>query len=158
MLILTLRKSSWRILKFLISSTPMLVGYALCGVALFSPYSIFVSSNQLCPNLNIFQFLDLDTTIVTLFALLNGDVVHSGFNNLAQDPHTFFLSRAYMYTFVVLFITAVRNVFIFIIQDGYHLAKVVCMHFFGFFFFFCYLWPCGLFGLMGIIRSRIPNN
>lgn len=63
--------------------------------------------------------------MVTLFALINGDVVHSGFEDLAKDQTLFMLSRIYMYTFVILFITAVRNVFLFIIQDGYHLAKAV---------------------------------
>lgn len=35
------------------------------------------------------------------------------------------VSRIYLYTFALLTITAVLNIFIYIIEDAYHLAKVV---------------------------------
>eukprot|EP01126_Amoeba_proteus_P007487 TRINITY_DN12699_c0_g1_i6.p1 TRINITY_DN12699_c0_g1~~TRINITY_DN12699_c0_g1_i6.p1 ORF type:complete len:723 (-),score=193.66 TRINITY_DN12699_c0_g1_i6:206-2167(-) len=110
-LILTLRHSFWKVCKFTFSCAPIFFGYAFCGVSLFSPYSD--------------SFVDLDSTTVTLFALLNGDDIHATFSDLAKRYPLLLFSRIYLYTFVLLFITAVLNVFIFIIEDGYHLAKVL---------------------------------
>jgi len=110
-LILTLRTSFNKIIKFFISTLPTFLGYILCGVVLFSPYSD--------------KFADMDSTAVTLFALLNGDDIHNTFLHLEDVYPYLFFSRLYLFTFVLLFITAVLNVFIFIIEDSYHLAKVL---------------------------------
>eukprot|EP01126_Amoeba_proteus_P042063 TRINITY_DN4558_c0_g1_i9.p1 TRINITY_DN4558_c0_g1~~TRINITY_DN4558_c0_g1_i9.p1 ORF type:complete len:221 (-),score=41.17 TRINITY_DN4558_c0_g1_i9:248-910(-) len=73
------------------------------------------------------MFLDLDDTVVTLFAFMNGDGLHAAFKALGSQSSMLPLARIYMYTFVLLFITVVRNVFIFIMQDGYHLGKVLSL-------------------------------
>lgn len=59
--------------------------------------------------------------MVSLFALLNGDDIHAIFLDLEHNYPWVIVTRAYLYTFILLFITAVLNVFIFIIEDGYHL-------------------------------------
>lgn len=110
-LILTLRTSFKKIIKYFISTMPSFFGFLLCGVVIFSPYSD--------------NFQDMDTTAATLFALINGDDVHATFNNL-NDVYPFApFARFYLYAFILLFITAVLNLFIFIIEDAYHLAKVL---------------------------------
>jgi len=66
---------------------------------------------------------------VSLFALLNGDDVHATFDDLeAQYPYTLF-AQLYLFTFVIFFITAILNIFIFIIEDSYHAAKDVCSYY-----------------------------
>jgi hypothetical protein len=60
---------------------------------------------------------------VTLFALLNGDSILTIFDDLAAKYPYPLLTRVYLFVFVVLFITAILNTFIFIIEDAYHSAK-----------------------------------
>ena len=84
------------------------------------------------------QFSSLDQAAVNLFALLNGDEIADTFNDvyacqvcallfiifvahgvcLSVCPQPF-LSRIYLYSFVVLFIYAVLNIFIAIIEDSF---------------------------------------
>ena len=73
--------------------------------------------------------MDFDSTMVSLFALLNGDDIHATFNDVKGHSYPLpFVSRLYLYTFVTFFITSVLNVFIFIIEDAYHTAKQVLSH------------------------------
>jgi hypothetical protein len=110
-LILTLKKGTPRVLRFVIGIMPIFVGYALFGVALFSPYSD--------------HFASMDDASVTLFSLLNGDDIHSVFEDLAS----FFpiVSRIYLYTFISLFIYAVLNIFIAIVEDAFFASKAFSM-------------------------------
>lgn len=57
--------------------------------------------------------------MVTLFALLNGDDIHSVFDDLRHNYAWIWITRLYLFTFILLFITAVLNVFIFMVEDGY---------------------------------------
>ena len=76
----------------------------------------------------IFQFLNLENTGITLFALLNGDDIHATFNQLQENYPYPIIAEFYLYSFIMLFITAVLNIFIFIIEDAYHLSKAVNFH------------------------------
>lgn len=108
-LILTLRISGLRIARFIISAFPIFFGYMLMGVVLFSPYSN--------------RFEDLNNTAITLFALLNGDDIRSAFEQLNDNYPYRIVPTIYLYSFIALFITAILNIFIFIIEDSYHAAK-----------------------------------
>eukprot|EP01130_Rhizamoeba_saxonica_P016166 TRINITY_DN7417_c0_g1_i3.p1 TRINITY_DN7417_c0_g1~~TRINITY_DN7417_c0_g1_i3.p1 ORF type:complete len:493 (+),score=59.90 TRINITY_DN7417_c0_g1_i3:36-1481(+) len=111
-LILTLKLSGVRVLRFIVSVMPLFIGYTLAGAVSFSPYSE--------------NFLNFDETGVTLFSLLNGDDIHATFSDLNNYPYPLF-GRLYLYTFISLFITVVLNIFIFIIETAYDLAKAVSL-------------------------------
>jgi hypothetical protein len=107
----TLRNASGHIISYLISVTPIYWGYAIFGVLNFGPYS--------------WKFATLDDASVTLFALLTGDDIHQTFKDIVDASYPVpWVSRVYIYTFVIIFITTVLNVCIFIIEDAYVLAKV----------------------------------
>jgi len=106
-LFLTLKMSAPRIIRFVIGVSPIIVGFAMFGVAFFSTYSEL--------------FRDLGSAFVTLFALLNGDVIHDVFMDIY--PAGALISRLYLYIFISLFIYAVLNIFIAIIEDGYFAAR-----------------------------------
>jgi len=110
-LVLTLKSSFIRVIRFIISCAPLFLGYLFCGMVTFSPYSD--------------NFLDVGSAAATMFALINGDEIHDTFKELTQNYTYPLVARIYLYTFIMLFITAVWNIFIFIIEDAYHLAKAV---------------------------------
>eukprot|EP01125_Pyxidicula_operculata_P020102 TRINITY_DN7350_c0_g1_i1.p1 TRINITY_DN7350_c0_g1~~TRINITY_DN7350_c0_g1_i1.p1 ORF type:complete len:743 (+),score=157.80 TRINITY_DN7350_c0_g1_i1:54-2282(+) len=111
-LIVALRYSSSKLLRYILSVLPLLFGFGLAGLTLFGPHSD--------------SFSDYGNTIVTLFALMNGDDMHGTFTQLEQSyPLGVILPRVFLFVFVILFMSAILNVFIFIIEDGFHLAKLV---------------------------------
>jgi len=106
-LILTLRISAPKVARFVFGAAPVFFGFAMFGVAMFSSYSEL--------------FKDLGAASVTLFALLNGDVIHDVFTALL--PAGPLISRGYLYLFISTFIYAVLNIFIAIVEDSYFTAK-----------------------------------
>jgi hypothetical protein len=66
----------------------------------------------------------LASTLLTLFSLINGDDIHNTVQLLTNAYPFPSIARFYILSFVMLFICSVLNVFIFIIEDGYHIAKV----------------------------------
>jgi len=58
-----------------------------------------------------------------LFSLLNGDAIQDNFEQL--HPSYPVVSRIYLYTFISLFIYAVLNIFIAIVEDAFFAAKAV---------------------------------
>jgi len=108
-LILTLKMSAPRVLRFCVGVSPIFVGFAMFGVSFFSTYSEL--------------FNDLGSAAVVLFALLNGDVIHDVFVDI--HPAGAFISRLYLYIFVSLFIYAVLNIFIAIVEDGFFAAREI---------------------------------
>ncbi|MES1916401.1 MAG: hypothetical protein MHM6MM_008223, partial [Cercozoa sp. M6MM] len=106
-LIMTLKLGTPRVGRFLLGVLPIFMGYAFFGVAYFSGYSHL--------------FADLDASSVTLFALLNGDVIHDVFDNVFPRAPT--VSRLYLYSFVILFIYAVLNIFIALVEDAFFASK-----------------------------------
>ena len=59
--------------------------------------------------------------MVTLFAVLNGDMVYDTFHDL--QIINIVIAQVYLYTFVMLFINVVQNVFITIVEDGFISVK-----------------------------------
>jgi hypothetical protein len=109
-LVMTLQVSFLRNLRFVISVFPLYMGFVVCGYVMFSPYSPY--------------FASIDTTTVTLFALINGDDTHAIFGNLRENYPYPRLSEAYLFAFDMLFITLVLNVFLYIIEDAYQASAV----------------------------------
>jgi hypothetical protein len=106
-LITTLRKSLPRVAKFLVGVMPVFLGYGLFGVSFFGMHSE--------------SFSDLDQASVTLFSLLNGDSIYDIFAEL--EAINAVVSRIYLYSFITLFIYAVLNVFIAIVEDAFFASK-----------------------------------
>eukprot|EP00698_Gefionella_okellyi_P009876 TRINITY_DN2533_c0_g1_i1.p1 TRINITY_DN2533_c0_g1~~TRINITY_DN2533_c0_g1_i1.p1 ORF type:complete len:603 (+),score=99.22 TRINITY_DN2533_c0_g1_i1:30-1811(+) len=99
----TLRTALPTVLRYLTNIAPLFFGYALFGVAFFGS----------CDK----QFGTLDSASVTLFSLLNGDEIAATFDTIYICQPV--VSRIYLYSFVALFIYAVLNIFIAILQDAF---------------------------------------
>eukprot|EP00127_Corallochytrium_limacisporum_P000121 Clim_evm4s5 gene=Clim_evmTU4s5 len=111
-LILAVRSSFFRTCRFIAATMPIFMAYAAAGVALFNGVGD--------------DFGSLTDSSITLFALLHGDSILEVFRNLADvegDPFQVWLGRTFLLTFCTFFITMVLNVFIFIVEDGYQMAK-----------------------------------
>lgn len=109
MLVITMQGSFQRNLRFVISVLPLYMGFCTCGFIIFSPYTD--------------DFSSLDKSAITLFALLNGDDIHSQFDRIyARYPYPI-VGQVFLFTFIIMFITLVLNIFLFIIEDAYHAAK-----------------------------------
>ncbi|ETO20486.1 hypothetical protein RFI_16731 [Reticulomyxa filosa] len=106
-LILTLKTSSPRVLAFVVGVLPIFIGFACFGVAYFASSSSMFSS--------------IDQAAVTLFSLLNGDSIHDVFAEVYSSSPV--ISRFYLYVFIALFIYAVLNIFIAIVEDAFFASK-----------------------------------
>jgi hypothetical protein len=107
----TLRLSFVRIIMFVLSCLPLFIGFVFLSVALFSQYTE--------------RFASVDLAAVSLFALMNGDDVHASFDEMTASYPYVWLSRLFMYLYVLLAVCLLLNVFIFLTEDAYHEAKVV---------------------------------
>jgi len=105
-LIMSLKRAAPNVFRFFIGALPILIGYTMFGVANFSIVD---------------RFRNVDQTIVTLFATLNGDELIMTFG--AIYPVNPIISRIYLYTFICIFIYAVLNIFIFIVEEAFQYAK-----------------------------------
>eukprot|EP01132_Coremiostelium_polycephalum_P002270 gene2270-2795_t len=106
-----MERSFFRSARFILSCLPIAFGYALCGVSLFSEYSD--------------EFSDINQTCETLFALMNGDDIHATFQKVeAAYPYPI-IAKIYLYSFITLFVVAILNIFIFVIEGAYLSAKDV---------------------------------
>eukprot|EP00041_Stephanoeca_diplocostata_P027308 m.750024 g.750024 ORF g.750024 m.750024 type:complete len:560 (-) comp23156_c0_seq10:339-2018(-) len=111
MLIVAVRTSVVRIVKFVITCAPFYISYALVGLFSFPTHEdLFGSVWQSCR---------------TLFAVLNGDSILLVYQTLCQDGNYGYcgFAQLYLYTFCIIFIVVVLNVFIFIIETGYERAQ-----------------------------------
>eukprot|EP00300_Choanocystis_sp_HF-7_P012272 c17816_g1_i2.p1 GENE.c17816_g1_i2~~c17816_g1_i2.p1 ORF type:complete len:395 (+),score=73.09 c17816_g1_i2:1254-2438(+) len=107
-LVLTLKNATPGVIRFTVGAAPLFVGYALFGVVYFGPDSEL--------------FANFPSAGVTLFSLLNGDSVLAIFTSL-HNSSSHFASRIYLYTFVGIFILAVFNIFVVIIEEAFRAAK-----------------------------------
>eukprot|EP00163_Fabomonas_tropica_P029839 TRINITY_DN6559_c0_g1_i3.p1 TRINITY_DN6559_c0_g1~~TRINITY_DN6559_c0_g1_i3.p1 ORF type:complete len:447 (+),score=103.97 TRINITY_DN6559_c0_g1_i3:170-1510(+) len=107
-LITTLRSAAPRVSRFVISVSPLFIGYTITGVAMFSTCSE--------------RFETAPASAYTLFSVLNGDEIRATFLSLNRCPYPA-LGQTFVYTFTVLFMSTIFNVFIFLVEDSYHAAK-----------------------------------
>lgn len=101
----TLSKSGSTLAIFLLGVLPFYLAYVFLGQCLFWKTT---------------KFQDTNHSVVTLFALSFGDVVNETFQNTKESG---ILGEIFLITFMLLFYTAVQNVFITIIMDGYEKSK-----------------------------------
>lgn len=106
-LILTLRKATPRLLRFLVGILPIFIGFDLFGVVFFAPYTDY--------------FADMSNGAITLFALLNGDVIHDVFDQLCVFHPL--IACVYLFTFISLFMYIVLNIIIATITDAFFAIK-----------------------------------
>jgi hypothetical protein len=106
-LVVTLKKGVPRVARFMVGVMPMMLGYAFFGMVCFGSYSD--------------RFESFSASMITLFAVLNGDVIRETFLNLDNGDFVV-VSQVYMYTFICLFIYVVLNVFIAIIEEAFFSA------------------------------------
>eukprot|EP01060_Flectonema_neradi_P039419 TRINITY_DN8676_c0_g4_i1.p1 TRINITY_DN8676_c0_g4~~TRINITY_DN8676_c0_g4_i1.p1 ORF type:complete len:648 (+),score=116.95 TRINITY_DN8676_c0_g4_i1:38-1981(+) len=111
LLIKTLKRGTPRAFKFVVGSFPILMGYALLGTVLFGGYSE--------------KFATLDGAFVTLFALMNGDIIDDTFQSIFFESNVVLqiVSRIYLYTYIALFIYAILNILLAIMEDAYFQVK-----------------------------------
>lgn len=105
-LILALANAMPIISQFLLGVAPIMLGYALAGMAMFSSHTPL--------------FANLDSSFATLFAVLNGDVMLDTFTEVYGAG--VITSRLYFYSFVFIFMYAVLNIFIAIVERAFRSA------------------------------------
>ena len=102
--VLTLKWGTPRVLQFLLGVSPIFVGYALFGTIYFGN--------------KIEEFGTLSASMITLFSLMNGDIIMDTFD--AMELHHFTVSGStYLYSFISLFMYVVLNIFIAIIEEAF---------------------------------------
>eukprot|EP00916_Digyalum_oweni_P005287 GHVL01009270.1.p2 GENE.GHVL01009270.1~~GHVL01009270.1.p2 ORF type:complete len:207 (+),score=30.51 GHVL01009270.1:1010-1630(+) len=85
---------------------PLLTGYAILGTCLFW---------------NISEFSSFSSSLITLFAILNGDSILDIFTNTSDYSPIY--SQIFLYSFIILFMYVVANSFIAIIEDTFATEK-----------------------------------
>jgi len=102
----TMATSSIIVFKYIAGVVPVYMAYSFVGVWLFWQSDFFSG---------------IIHAVITLFGLLQGDNMLLLFTTLT-DIHLFW-GMLYLFTFVVLFICVVHNIFISIIADAYNWIK-----------------------------------
>ena len=97
----TLSKSWGNLFMLLLGVLPFFLGFVFLGQTIFWKYN---------------KFEDTSSSIITLFSLLNGDIVNDVFLETWAEG---LAGQFYLIIFMILFYTAVQNVFITIIMEGY---------------------------------------
>ena len=105
-----MRNSGPQILRFMIGFLPIFFAYVFLGVCLFWRYTKFESVNE---------------AIITLFSLIMGDLVFATFYDVIGVG---IVGELYLFSFIVLFIVCVHNIFVSIIcskaQEKKKLTKI----------------------------------
>lgn len=108
--ILTLKQSAPKILRFLLCALMIYAGFTFCGWLVLAPYHI--------------KFRSLATTSECLFSLINGDDMFATFSIMSgKSQMLWWFSRIYLYSFIGLFIYVVISLFIAVIMDAYDTIK-----------------------------------
>eukprot|EP00753_Platysulcus_tardus_P013158 PLAT3630.5.p1 GENE.PLAT3630.5~~PLAT3630.5.p1 ORF type:complete len:352 (+),score=126.08 PLAT3630.5:28-1056(+) len=96
----------------MVGVVPVYMAYAFFGVVYFGNH--------------IERFGNLTNAVITLFAVLNGDVVRDTYMTLL--PLFPSVSQIYLYTFICLFMYVVLNVFIAIIEESFFTVRELRLH------------------------------
>lgn len=109
-LILTLKRAFPSMLRFLTCCFMLYIGFVVCGWVVLGPYHI--------------KFRHMSTASECLFSLINGDDMFVTFSATVTDNElVWYYSRIYLYLFNSLFIYAVLNLFLAVINDTYITIK-----------------------------------
>uniref|UniRef100_A0A0K0EZJ6 PKD_channel domain-containing protein n=1 Tax=Strongyloides venezuelensis TaxID=75913 RepID=A0A0K0EZJ6_STRVS len=112
-IVLTLKKSIPNIMRFMVCTLILYLGFLFSGWVLIGPYS--------------YKFRTISLSSETLFSLINGDDMFPTFATI-NDSNTSIkiISTIYIYVFVTFFIYVVLSLFIAIIMDAYEVIKSQC--------------------------------
>eukprot|EP00898_Chlorokybus_atmophyticus_P008821 jgi/Chlat1/8940/Chrsp94S08249 len=99
------------ILRLIIATGPVFIGYAFFAWTMFGSFAE--------------AFIDFGSAAVTLFCIANGDNIHDTFDQMSDGNRL--IARLFVSTFVIFFIYAVLNVFIFVIEDAVQSTKARVM-------------------------------
>jgi len=102
-IVLTLQRAAPRVAVFVLGCLPLLLAYASFGVAVFGD--------------TVEHFSGLREACVTLFSVLNGDVILDTFTELVGAFPL--VGQVYMYSFVSLFIYVVLNILIALVEEAH---------------------------------------
>lgn len=109
--ILTLKQSAPKIMRFLFAALLIYAGFVFCGWLVLGPYH--------------FKFRSLSVTSECLFAMINGDELFPTFETLAtKSLMLWWFCRIYLYSFLCLYIYVVLSLFISVIMDAYDTVKI----------------------------------
>ncbi|TGZ45801.1 mucolipin-3 [Temnothorax americanus] len=109
--ILTLKKATPKVARFLICAVLIYAGFTFCGWLVLGPYNM--------------KFRSLATTSECLFALINGDDMFATFSiTSSKSAVLWWYSRIYLYSFISLYIYVVLSLFISVIMDAYDTIKI----------------------------------
>lgn len=103
----TISKSIPNVLRYFLGVLPIFLGFIFFGVAIFWRSERFAS---------------IPMATVSLFAMMNGDSIYDIIKDLAGV--NFFIGQIYAYTFGILFIAVVMNIFVSIIEEAYVSSKI----------------------------------
>lgn len=92
-----MRNSGPQIIRFLVGIVPIFMGYVVLGVCLFWKSEKFKSINE---------------AIITLFSIMMGDFVYATFSD---EIGIGLLGQLYLFSFILIFIICVHNIFVSII-------------------------------------------
>jgi uncharacterized membrane protein YgcG len=91
-----------RVAQFMVGVTPVLIAYAIFGFCFFANHSDW--------------FGNFSSSMVALFAVMNGDQMADTFKQVGRYPA---VSQIYLYSFIMLFIYVVLNIFIAIMETSH---------------------------------------
>ncbi|CAL8068843.1 unnamed protein product [Orchesella dallaii] len=110
-LILTMKRATPNVLRFLICAMLIYAGFTFCGWLILGPYHI--------------KFSSISTTSECLFAIINGDDIFGTFASMSSKSSlVWWFCRVYLYAFCSLFIYVVLSLFIALIMDAYETIKL----------------------------------
>lgn len=102
---------------------PELLKFMLCAGLLFMAFSLtgYIVLGPFHP-----KFENFYETIETLFGLLNGDDIYTTFDQIDSDDNTiaYVYSRIFLYSFVILFIYFILNLFTSLVITAYEASQV----------------------------------
>lgn len=109
-LILTMKRATPNILRFLLCAILLYMGFCFCGWVVLGPHNI--------------KFRSLSSTSECLFALMNGDDIFATFAIMGESTGViWWFSRIYLYMFLILFIYCVISLFLSVIMDSYETIR-----------------------------------
>eukprot|EP01063_Lacrimia_lanifica_P022652 TRINITY_DN30189_c0_g1_i1.p1 TRINITY_DN30189_c0_g1~~TRINITY_DN30189_c0_g1_i1.p1 ORF type:complete len:632 (+),score=171.78 TRINITY_DN30189_c0_g1_i1:72-1967(+) len=111
LLIKTLFRGTPKAFRFIAGCFPIMVGYATMGTVVFGGYTD--------------SFSTLDGSFVTLFCVMNGDMIDDTFAATFFEGSLYLMvfSRLYIYSYIALFIYAILNILLAILEDAYFQVK-----------------------------------
>ncbi|GBG28775.1 Mucolipin-2 [Hondaea fermentalgiana] len=108
-IVLTLNRALPRVARFLMGVVPILLAYALFGMIFFGDHAE--------------RFGSFGMSMITLFSVLNGDVIRETFMDIVSAYPV--MTQIYLYTFISLFMYVVLNVFIAIVEESFFSTRAV---------------------------------